>query len=297
MVVRCLAALAQQTVAPERIEIVVVDDGSSDDTAAAVTAASRGMASAVHCVSQANAGANAARNRGIDLATAPLLLIINDDTIATPTLIGEHLDVHARHPADEVAVLGKMVIAPELPFSVFHALHHEASFAPLAGLQELDWKAFLTSNISVKRRFLDRIGRFDEGLRWHEDIELGERLAQHGLRLLYNPAALAHHLHMLDESGYLRIADREGRALAQWYARRPDLLPDLVALGFDAAPLGTRRLRHAAADLAITRLSYPLWCALARALAPLTPEGARIIYRKLFQWRKRQAINAELAVR
>lgn len=292
---RCLSALSRQSAHAGSLEVVVVDDGSTDGTSAAAAEGARSLGLRSRCVSQANAGANAARNRGIELATAPLLLIINDDTIATEYLVAEHLRLHRAHPEETVAVLGRMVISPDLPFSHFHALHHEASFAPLAGQGQLHWSAFLTSNLSVKRSILGRGNRFNERLRWHEDIELGERLARQGLRLLYNPDALAYHDHLLTETSYLGIADKEGRALAQWYSARPDLLPDLVALGFHSSSLGARSLRHAIADLAITPVTFAVWRQVGRLLASWSPVLAQTVYRKLFQWRKRRAIEAELA--
>ena len=292
---RCLSALSRQSVGQEALEVIVVDDGGTDGTAAAVAEAAPSLGVPVRLVSQANAGANAARNRGIEIAAAPLLLIINDDTIATPSLVAEHLRMHRAHPKETVAVLGRMVISPDLPFSHFHALHHEASFAPLAGQHELHWSAFLTSNLSVKRRLLGPENRFNERLRWHEDIELGERLARQGLTLLYNADALAFHDHLLTEADYFRIADKDGRALAEWYGTRPDLLLELTALGLCSASLGTRGFRHAIADAAITHATFGAWTHFGRALADWSPSLARVVYRKLFQWRRRRAVEAGLA--
>ncbi len=105
-----------------------------------------------------------------------------------------------------------MTIDPALPFSPFSALHHDASYDALAGRVEVGWDAFLTCNVSVDRRLLDEAGGFDPRLTWHEDIELGERLARRGMHLFYAPEALAYHHHLLDEAAYLRIAEREGAA-------------------------------------------------------------------------------------
>lgn len=294
-ILSCIGALSRQEVDTSEIEVIVVDDGSTDGTSTAVTEAGQSLGLRVICVSQPNGGANRARNRGIELAGAPLLLIINDDTIATETLISQHLRAHRDHPDPRTAVLGRMQIAPDLPFSVFHTLHHEASFAPLAAHKNLHWSAFLTSNLSLKRGLLGNSHRFNEQLRWHEDIELGERLSHIGLRLIYNRDALAYHDHMLNEASFLTIADKEGAALAHWYGRRPQLLPCLQSLGFHSKRLRTREKRHIVADMAIMPISFPAICHLARLLSVPAPSLAQIIYRKLFQWRKRRAIDATLA--
>ncbi len=289
---RCLDALAAQTVPAGTMEIIVADDGSTDGTGTMVAAWADAAAVPVQHFRQGNAGANAARNAAIRLARAPILLIINDDTIGVPELVARHLALHEAHPEDGVAVLGRMTISPDVPPSLFSALHHDAGFETFEGKQELSWDAFFTCNLSVKRDFLLRHGLFDEALRWHEDIELGERLAPHGLRLLYCPAALGLHYHRLSEGDYLRIADREGRSLAEWQRRRTEEgKPGNHILARALRPA----LRHRIADAALGPLTMPCARAAARALTPVWPAGARAIYAKIFQRLKRQSLRRAMA--
>ena len=289
VLLRCLDALAAQTVPQGSMEIIVADDGSTDATGAAIAQWAAHSPIDMRSFRQENAGANAARNAAVRVARAPLLLIINDDTIAVPGLLAAHLALHDLYPEEEVAVLGRMTIAADLPPSLFSALHHDAWFRLFEGRRELGWEAFFTCNLSVKRDFLLRFGLFDEALRWHEDIELGERLVPHGLRLLYCAEALGHHYHRLGEAEYLRIAQREGRALAQWHARRAVAgQPDNAILAGVIRPA----LRHRIADVVLNPWILPGVQATARILGRVWPAAARKIYVKIFQRLKRQAFLA-----
>lgn len=290
----CLEAFAAQTVPPGTFELVIGDDGSTDSTSAMVEAWARDAAVPVQHFRQANAGANAARNAAIHRAKGRLLLIVNDDTIPVPGFVAAHLAVHAAHPQDPVCVLGRMTISPDIPDSLFAGLHHDASFDQFSGRTELDWNAFFTCNVSAKRHFLLQHGLFDEDLRWHEDIELGERLAPHGLRLLYCPEALGYHHHLLTEADYLRIASKEGQALALWHLKnRRAGRPDNAVVGPALRPA----LRHRVADLALTRRTLPLALSAARYLAPRRPALAQAVYAKVFQRLKRTALRETLQAR
>ncbi len=294
IILQCIAALDRQDLPPGVMEVIVVDDGSTDGTAGAIATAAAGMATAITCLTQSNAGANAARNRAIAAARAPLTLILNDDSIATAGMVAEHLRQHAAHPAESDAILGGLVLPETPPPGLFEVLHHDAALAARPAGEDLGWGAFYTFNISVKTSLLRRYGGFDTGLRWHEDIELGRRMSATGLRVLHAPAAKAVHLHPMNEAGWLGIADREGAALAAWLARQPALREELVGLGLHSARLGTRATRHVLADLVLNAATEPAFLWLARRLARDHVGAAAAVYRKLFQMRKRRAIDAAL---
>jgi glycosyltransferase involved in cell wall biosynthesis len=291
----CLAALKRQTVDPESFEVVVVDDGSTDGTGEAVADEASSWNGRLVYLRQANSGANTARNLGIDCARGALLLIINDDSIAAPELLAEHTEMHCRHPEECVTVLGRVTISPDVPASPVAPLHLDASYAGFGDRTELDWKAFFTCNISVKRSFLVRYGLFDPGFRWHEDIELGERLRHHGLRVLYCPTAMAYHLHYLSVDDFLRIADKEGQSLARWYRVRPSLLATLYDIGLRTKSFPRVSLRYVLGDLLVNRLTWRPWLWAARVCVALNKSASRSIYCAVYQARKRQAIALGLA--
>ena len=248
-----------------------------------------GGESNVRYLYQPNSGANRARNRGISAARAPLLLLINDDTIPSAGMLAEHLSAHRQHPEECVAVLGRVTVSPDLPPSRLAALHLDRAFAELGDRTELDWRSFFTCNVSVKKAFLERWGLFEEGIRYHEDLELSERLSHHGLRVVYRPAALGYHDHFMTEEEFLAVAQREARALAVWARKAPRLIPVLAEFGFEPALPASRRMKHRIAGAALNRWTIPFWCAVAGS-CPVEPLALRI-YSQLYQTVKRRELR------
>jgi len=87
-----LESLTRQTLSKDKFEVILIDDGSSDHT--------KDVSSAFHSVLplkyfyQNNAGLASARNHGIFAARGEILLFLDDDDIATPSLIEEHMKTH-----------------------------------------------------------------------------------------------------------------------------------------------------------------------------------------------------------
>jgi GT2 family glycosyltransferase len=106
---------------------------------------------------------------------------------------------HRKYPEASVAVLGHVIWSPEVHPTPF--MNWLGFAGPVFDYQSLspgmpvDGGHFYSNNISLKVEFLRKNGTFDEDFRTYgyEDLELGYRLANRGLRLLYNPDAFGYH--------------------------------------------------------------------------------------------------------
>lgn len=214
-IARLLAHLDRQTLAPQRFEVIVVDDGSPEPI---------GIDAAAHrypltLLRQANAGPGAARNRALDVARAPLCLILNDDAVPAPDLLAGHLAAHADAPP-KTAVLGTFQFTAEARTSPFVQVLAGGrllfDFPNLHHGKAHGWQFFWTCNLSLSTAAL-REARFDERFREAivEDVELGYRLAKQGWIVQYREDLVAEHDHVLTPEGFLARQTRLGVNLAR----------------------------------------------------------------------------------
>jgi glycosyltransferase involved in cell wall biosynthesis len=201
--------LADQKLSADQYEVIVVDDGSSDNTRQVVEEAAAGVSFPLKYLGHPNRGPGYTQNRGIREARAPIVLLIADDIFLTPRALEAHLDAHTRNPQEEAAVLGRVLQSPSLHQSVFLRVWDPWGFRFSRDHNELPYYMFWACNISFKRDFMLRRGMFREqmgraGPAAHEDVELGYRLSQHGLRILYSKEALGYHHHIETWQGTIR---------------------------------------------------------------------------------------------
>jgi glycosyltransferase involved in cell wall biosynthesis len=222
---RCLDHLARQTLPTDRFEVIVVDDASVHPVRPLLEAAyANGPLQVVWERVEPNNPARA-RNAGIDAARGWLILFMGDDILALPHMLEEHVRLHEQNP-DNIGVVGRIETDPELVETAFDRFFDSFGFTTLSGDQQVTSRYFQTNNVSLKTDYLRRHGRFDEDFpdANHEDIELGYRLEQGGLRLLYRDRLLAYHRHVYTLAAACRLAYRRGATY--WILR--DKVPDAV---------------------------------------------------------------------
>lgn len=191
-----LEKFAVQTIGPESFEVIVVNDGSSDNTSEMVKSLIDTVPYKLSYLSHENRGPGYTENQGIKKAKYDLILLIADDIWAMPNMLEEHIKSHKEHSGENVAILGNVMQSPDLPPTVMHKYWDPFRYDRFKGKKELDPINFLACHISIKKNFLLTNGMFRERKgAAHEDIELGYRLKQKGLRLIFDENALAFHYH------------------------------------------------------------------------------------------------------
>jgi glycosyltransferase involved in cell wall biosynthesis/peptidoglycan/xylan/chitin deacetylase (PgdA/CDA1 family) len=220
---RCLDALALQSASPDRFEVIVVDDGSTDETATMLGSYTAPFRLIVE--RQANRGPAAARNRGIELASTPNCLFLDDDIVPSPVLVDAH--ARARAEAPRAIVLGSLTLRLSHPRSALaQHMHrwwgrHYARFDD--GTRVPDFRSCYSGNLSVPTDSLHAVGGFDETLPRSDDVELAYRLVKHGLPIRYTPEAQGEQRYDKAFRGIVRDYDGAGVAAAMMLERHPEL--------------------------------------------------------------------------
>ncbi len=215
---KCLDALFRQTYPKSGYEIIVINDGSSDGTDELVGSEINRSPCALRYFKQENKGPAAARNVGIMNANGKIILIIGDDIIAAPTLLEEHANRHKQFSGENVAVLGYVTWSPDLKINPLMEFVEQVGFQfgyPLIkDPDDVPFNFFYTANISLKRKFLLEKGLFDEDFKYpaYEDMELGARLKNKGLRIIYNKNAIGWHYHSYTLKKFCERQKMVGRA-------------------------------------------------------------------------------------
>jgi glycosyltransferase involved in cell wall biosynthesis len=207
--------LYEQDLDPSKFEVIIIDDGSSDDTRAVVDRWISKAPFRLRYLRHENRGPGYTQNRGLEVAEAPLVLLMADDILMSPRALSEHIAAHRAHPDAEIAVQGRVLQSPNLDGSVFLRVWDPFGFRHLCDPTEMPYYRFWACNISVKRAFIVEHGMFGEergrgGAAAHEDPALGYTLSAGGLRIFYNPDALGFHHHVVSFHTACRRAYEQG---------------------------------------------------------------------------------------
>jgi len=246
-----LEALRRQTFAVSRMECVIVADGCRDDTVAAVAAFASEFP--IRLVELPGQGPACARNAGVSVAQAPLLLFLDDDVEPEPELVAAHVAAH------EASVPRAVVGAyPPFPHASPDPFRLEARSWWLTHFDELareghraTFRDLLTGNLSMPAQLWHDVGGLDpEFEHAREDWELGVRLISHGAPITFLSDARGwHYEHETSrfETGYVR-AREEGRSDVRMARKHPGMRGELPIVQMYPAQGPTKRLAWMAFD-------------------------------------------------
>lgn len=209
---RVLAGLEKQSYPLNDFEVVVVSDGSSDGTDDYL----RTLETPLQLIPlfQPNQGVAATRNNGLRRATGDVVLFIDDDVVPSPKLIIEHLAWHEQY-GQNVVVMGPMLTPDDFDMAPWvqweQAMLMKQYDDMIKGRWEPTARQFYTGNTSLARRHILQAGGFDASFRRAEDVELAYRLANQGLRFLFNPKAIGYHYAERSFNSWIAIPYAYGR--------------------------------------------------------------------------------------
>ncbi len=190
---KCVSALEFQTFDPQIVtdyEIVVVDDGSTDGTIEWLNTSTAELPH-VKIYEQAHQGASAARNLGVENARGDTIIFIDSDLVVTSTFLQSH--------ADQLLV-GQKTLGNDKLFTygaVINTANFEDPTSEAYKIMDFSNAYFATGNVAIARHWLIEAGLFDLGFSLYgwEDLELGVRLKNLGIKMIKCPAAAGYHWH------------------------------------------------------------------------------------------------------
>jgi len=175
-----VASIWQQNYHP--LEIIIVDDGSTDETAELA----RSLGKDIRYAYQRNSGPAAARNKGLEMARGDIIAFLDVDDLWPPNKLQIQVTRLINDPNLDV-VLGRVKFI-KLPGAPEINIQFESPDSTLVN-------AYLGSGVFRKSVF-DKVGVFDETLRYSEDHDWFLRAREQGVSMtIVEQVTLHYRLH------------------------------------------------------------------------------------------------------
>ena len=224
---KCLHALNNQTLSPDKFEVIICDDGSEDDSVKWLKELETDFKLTV--LEQDHKGPAIARNKAIDKARGNYAVFINDDTLLDPDALEVHLKLHHFLGDKKVAVLGRFDLLPEYTNTILGFLLQYTSlmfkYKEFIPDNYYDFNHFYTCNISVPLADIRKVGGFDEDFFIQaEDIELGFKLSKLSYSVYFSSEIQSWHDHLYTDALQLgKLAKNRANGAMILNAKHPEI--------------------------------------------------------------------------
>ena len=151
-------------------ELIVIDDGSTDETEERLSV----YGSRLKYYQQENAGVSAARNRGLEIASAPLVAFLDSDDLWLPAKLQVQHKYMKKNP--EIHICQTEEIWWRNGRRVNPKKHHQKASGNIFR-RSLDLCLVSPSAVMVRGSLLEKVGYFDEELPAAEDYDLWLRVS------------------------------------------------------------------------------------------------------------------------
>jgi glycosyltransferase involved in cell wall biosynthesis len=179
-----------------------------------------------------NRGKGGARDEGVRAARHDVVLLVDDDVLAGPGLVGGHAAHHAGR--DDLVVLGYMPVAADhrsgAPAELY-AAWYEAQCRGYDADPGSILRGLWAGNVSLRREHALAVGLANPAYdaRYNADRDFGLRLLAHGLTGRFDRRLRAEHLYRRPLGAFLRDARSTGEGTWLVHALHPDVLGPLPA--------------------------------------------------------------------
>jgi glycosyltransferase involved in cell wall biosynthesis len=166
------------------LEVVIVDDGSTDNTQENL----QRFGSRIRVLRQRNAGGTAARNRGIEISRGEIIAFQDSDDLWMPTKIARQVELLESVDQSVPCCITNAVL--KFANQTARTSFEYALLSPDVPCEQGLWVnvtevlttrfVLFNQTVAIRRGVLEKLGGFDETLKFYEDMDLPLRLSLEG---------------------------------------------------------------------------------------------------------------------